>query len=122
MANQNRRGEREAYWRDVVARFGASGLSVRVFCRREKLAESAFYFWRRTLAERDAPAANHGPRPTTQRPAAPPAFLPVTIRRDAPSSTSGLSLELSGGGVLRFGESMPVERIVEVIRALEAHT
>lgn len=120
MANKNRSGDREAYWREVVARFRTSGLSVRDFCRREKLQESAFYFWRRTLADRD------GNSPTksraTSKHAAPPAFLPVTIRREALSPTSGLALELPSGAVLRFGESMPAARIIEVIRALEAAT
>lgn len=118
MANKNRSGEREAYWRDVVARFGTSGLSVRAFCRREKLVETAFYFWRRTLAERDGKLPKKSR--TTSKRAARPAFLPVTIRREASPPTSGLTLELPGGAVLRFGESMPVERVAELIRTLES--
>lgn len=43
MANKDRNGEREAFWRDVVARHDASGLSVRAFCQGENLPESAFY-------------------------------------------------------------------------------
>ena len=121
MANKNRSGERETYWRDVVARFGTSGLSVRAFCRREKLEESAFYFWRRTLADRDGKPVTK-PRSTSKRAPASPAFLPVTIRRGATSATSGVALELPSGAVLRFSESMPVERIAAMIRALEAAT
>lgn len=119
MANKKRSGEREAYWRDVVARFGTSGLSVRVFCRREKLHESAFYFWRRTLVDRDGKPVTR-PQPTSKRAAVRPAFLPVAIRRDALSPTSALSLDLPSGAVLRFSETTPVARLVEVIRALEA--
>ena len=120
MANTNRSGEREAYWRDVVARFGTSGVSVRAFCRREKLQESAFYFWRRTLADRDGKLSSKA-RPALKR-AARPAFLPVTIRRDALLPTSGLTLELPSGAVLRFSEAMPVERVAALVRALEAAT
>ncbi|HVT30414.1 MAG TPA: hypothetical protein VHE81_20555 [Lacipirellulaceae bacterium] len=119
MANKNRSGEREAYWRDVVARFGTSGLSVRRFCRRENLHESAFYFWRRTLADRDGKRVTR-PRPTSKRAVVRPAFLPVAIRHEALPSTSDLSLDLPSGAVLRFNESMPVERIAALIRALEA--
>jgi len=54
MANHLRDPEREAFWRAAVTRQAASGLSVRGFCRREGLAESNFYAWRRTLAQRDA--------------------------------------------------------------------
>jgi len=121
MANKNRSGEREAYWRDVVARFRSSGLSVRAFCRREKLVETAFYFWRRTLADRDGGSVTKR-RPTSKRALAAPAFVPLTIRREALPPTAGMSLELPGGGVLRFGDSMPTARIVEVIRALGAAT
>jgi transposase-like protein len=104
----------------VVARFRTSGLSVRAFCRREKLQESAFYFWRRTLVDRDGEVPTK-PRPTSKR-AANPAFLPVTIRHDILPPTSALTLELPRGGVLRFSESMPVEHVAALIRALEAAT
>jgi transposase-like protein len=117
MAKRRQSGEREVFWRDVVARFGTSGLSVRAFCRREKLHESAFYFWRRTLAERDPPEVRHGG--TSKRTAVQPTFLPVTIRREASSRPAALSLELPSGSVLRFGETMPIERVAELIRALE---
>jgi hypothetical protein len=53
MANRRRDPEREAFWRSVVLRQVASGLSVRAFCRQQGLAESAFHAWRRTIAERD---------------------------------------------------------------------
>jgi hypothetical protein len=46
MANAMRDAARERFWRDVLKRQPASGLSVRAFCRKEQLAESAFYGWR----------------------------------------------------------------------------
>lgn len=121
MAKRRRSSEREAYWRDVLARSRTSGLSVRVFCHREKLHESAFYFWRRTLAKRDnAPPAKR--LRATSKSSAPgrPAFLPVTIRRETPPPASGLTLELRSGNVLRFGDGTPVERIAALVRTLEA--
>ena len=118
MARRRRSLEREARWRDALRRHDASGLSVRAFCRREKLHESAFYFWRRAVAERDTESANGAPpaKPKSVR-TRKPEFLPVVLRRDVP--TSGLSLELRSGHVVRFGNSSP-ELIVAVIRALEA--
>ena len=106
MANK-RSLERERFWRDVMSRFGASGLSVKAFCRARGLGEPSFYAWRRTLAERDAAASR-------------PAFLPVTIRPESSSTSSDLSLELRNGRVLRFGDALPAERIAAVIRALES--
>jgi len=120
MAKRRRSLEREARWRDALRRREASGLSVRAFCRREKLHESAFYFWRRAVAERDAESV--GGAPATKAKSVrtrEPEFLPVVLRRDAPAP--GLSLELRSGNVVRFGASPP-ELIVAVIRALEAET
>ena len=52
MAKQ-RRGEREAFWREQVRRQAASRLSVRRFCEEKGLSEPSFYAWRRTLSQRD---------------------------------------------------------------------
>jgi transposase-like protein len=53
MASKHRDPAKEALWRDMFKRFAASGLSVREFCKRENVTESAFYAWRRTIGERD---------------------------------------------------------------------
>ena len=37
--------QRETYWRRMVRGQPGGGLTVRAFCRKNKLAESAFYFW-----------------------------------------------------------------------------
>lgn len=52
-----------------MAEFRASGQSVREFCARRRLAESAFHYWRRELQRRDAESALPPP----------PAFVPVTV-------------------------------------------
>jgi len=99
--------EREKLWRDVLAEFGTSGLSVRAFCLARGLSKSTFYAWRQILAEGDAASS-------------PPAFLPVTIRPEPSATSAGLSLELRDGRVLRFGDTLPAERIASVIHALES--
>ncbi len=108
MSNTDRSGDREAFWRDVMARVETSGLSVRAFCLAEGLGKSRFYAWRRILAERDAAASSQ------------PAFVPVTIRPEPFRANAGLSLELRDGRVLRFGDTLPAERIAAVIHALES--
>ena len=45
---------RERYWRGVIKKQRASGLSVAEFCRRNDVADALFYRWRRRLAELDA--------------------------------------------------------------------
>lgn len=45
MAIQQRNPERERFWRTAVADQIAGGLSIRVDCQRNLLAESAFHDW-----------------------------------------------------------------------------
>ena len=45
--------EKESFWRLVVDGQKASGLSVRVFCKRESVSEPSFYAWQKELAKRD---------------------------------------------------------------------
>jgi hypothetical protein len=55
MAKYERRDKsRETYWQQKLHAQSQSGLSIRAFCRQEKLAETAFYFWRREIARRRA--------------------------------------------------------------------
>lgn len=108
MANYQRDAGREARWRELVARQASSGLSVRAFCRREKLAESNFYAWRRTIGERDKKA----------RPAEPPAFLSAVVT-SSPASETPITIELAGGRRLRMPESTSVERLAKLVHALE---
>lgn len=123
MAGLGRDESREAIWRGVLGRFSGSGLSVRAFCRRERLNEASFYAWRRTIAQRDAERAGQArSRPTRRQP---PAFLPAVVTSES-SRDSGrtahcaVTLELAGGRVLRLPDTMSAERIVELVLALEA--
>ncbi len=109
MANTIRDPNREKVWRQIVTRHAKSGLSVRQFCRREGLHESAFYFWRRTIQER-------GPKRCTRKQ---PAFVPLVLG-DVHAAAS-ITLELRGGRSLRLAESFPVDRLATLVHALEAN-
>ena len=45
---------REPYWRRTVREQRGGGLTIRGFCRKSKLRESAFHFWRREVERRGA--------------------------------------------------------------------
>jgi transposase-like protein len=117
MAKNMQNTSRETFWRRVMADFQRSGLSVREFCRRRKLHESAFYFWRRTIQQRNA--ARPSPRQCrpNRRGGRSAAFVPLVL--DNMHAAAGITLELRGGRALRLSESFPVERLVEFIFALE---
>jgi hypothetical protein len=50
---KRRIGAREQFWRRVIGKRLRSGLTIRAFCDREGLTESAYHFWRRELLKRD---------------------------------------------------------------------
>lgn len=62
------RGPRsEEWWRELVARQSASGLSLREFCRRAGLSAWSLYEWRSRLRSRKEPppaAAPNGQAPS----------------------------------------------------------
>lgn len=96
---------RETTWRRVVAGHAGSGMSIRAYCRKERVKEPAFYWWRAELARRDA-----------AKPAA--AFVPVVVKAPVVAGAEGIFIELRGGRVLRL-PAMPVGQVVELVRALE---
>jgi hypothetical protein len=115
MANHERDAKRDTFWRGVLKRYAASGLSIRAFCQREQLTESAFYAWRRTIALRDSEAKSQtgrGGRPKQ------PAFLPLLV--DGRDRHDGaLVIELAGGRMLRLSDAIGPQRLAEIVRALE---
>lgn len=110
MSKSQRDVAKEAYWRKVVKQFSGSGLTVREFCKREQLTESAFYAWRRTIGERDN--ANGGSREA-------PAFVPAVVTEE-PRHEGSIALELIGGEVLRFVGPSATEYLADLIVALQA--
>ena len=107
MATSQRDMAKEAYWREVLKQFSASGLSVREFCKREQITESAFYAWRRTIGERND-ARTSGP-----------AFVPAVVTKEA-ASESTIAIELAGGCVLRFSGANATEQLADLIMAMQS--
>jgi hypothetical protein len=80
-----RDARKERQWRQWITAWQASGLSVRVFGARHRLAEPSFYAWRKKLARRDAAA---------------PAFVPVRVVPDE-AAAEGVTVVLAGGRTVR---------------------
>lgn len=113
MARRQRDPAREQFWREALRRQKVSGLTVRAFCAREQLAETAFHAWRRILRERDT---QRRPAPAPATPAL--AFVPV-VMREADRPAADIAIELRGGRVMRLFASMPVEQVAALVRAIE---
>src|SRR5262245_57016111 len=81
---------RERFWRATLSAWRSSGLSVREFCGRRDLTETAFYFWRKELRKRDGERAA---RPTTHA----ATFVPVTV---IPAPTVAVEVRCPTGHVV----------------------
>jgi len=77
-----------AEWRSIMARFEASGLTGEAFCAAEGIGSSAFWRWRRRLADEDAARAGNGG----------PAFVELA---GADAAAWDAELDLGAGVVLR---------------------
>ena len=95
MAKSQRDLVRERQWRDYVANWKSSGLTVREFCLRQGLTEASFHFWKRELPIRDAGVT---PLPSSSPPSlSKPMFVPVTV---IPASTGSVEVRCPSGHVV----------------------
>lgn len=83
-------GERERFWRKLVAGQTRSGVSIREWCDRHEVSEPSFYFWRRELERREE-----------QRQDASPQIVPVDVAPPAAGQRWGLEIELPGRILVR---------------------
>jgi hypothetical protein len=99
----HRDSQREQFWREAVAAWQKSGLSVRAFCSGRRLSEPSFYSWRRTLRRRDAAAQR---RPT---------LVPLRV-----VPAAGLEVVLPTGLVLRVPAGADATAVATLVAALRA--
>lgn len=121
---------KERLWRDRLQRQQGSGLSVREFCVRHCLAETAFYFWRAEIERRNSES---GPSPvggqrsprervkqantlTKKTPAGRSKFLPVAVTNLA--AASPVEITLPSGIVLRVGRDCDRKTLRTVLGAV----
>ena len=98
----NRDRRREAEWQRTIQAQRQSGLSVREFCRRSKVRESGFYFWRRELERRQAEQKRprRGARPAqASSVATAPAFVVVRVTGQEATSPANLASPSAGGRI-----------------------
>ena len=107
MARNERDLKREQSWRQHLDRQQASGQTARAYCERHGLAETAFYYWRRTIAERDRQARRSGPVP---------AFVPVTVV--GPAADAPIDVRLAGGHRLRVRAGCDRDLLAAVLAML----
>jgi transposase-like protein len=104
---------RESQWRRIVARQKRSGLSIRAFCLENGVAESAFYFWRRELRQREAEQEQRRENAGDAQ----PAFVPVHVAESPPAGR--IEIELSGGRRVHVVGAVDRAVLADVLGVLE---
>src|SRR4051794_5884254 len=115
MADGGHLGDREQFWRDHVASWKSSGLSLRLYSERHGLKAGTLGYWNSRLKAQaaDAPASSAGPEA---------AFLAVhvaepTVTMPEPRDDR-IELTLPGGCVVRVGrgfDAATLERLLDVV-------
>jgi transposase-like protein len=104
----------EQRWRQRLAQWRRSGLTIRRFCEQHALSQPSFYAWRRELQRRDARrAAAAAPTDSAATP-----FVPVQV---VPAPTpSPLELVLCGGRILRVTPGFDTDTLRRLLATLDA--
>jgi len=109
---QARHPHKQQFWQTHVARWRASGLSVRDYCARHHLAEPSFYSWRRILAQRfaDVPVAATAP---------PLTFVPLHVQPEEVAASVVLEVVLNNGRRLRVPAGFDAVTLRTLLALLE---
>jgi len=113
---------KEAAWRRVIRAQAVSGMSIRSWCRRHRVKEVSFYWWRRELARRSAngrpTSGRHAHGRNAKAPAGP--FVPVHVADDVSGDGAApIEIVLSGGRRVRITGPVNREALAAVLAVLE---
>lgn len=98
--------ERERYWRSQIAACEKSGLSIASYCRRHKLAQWQYHWWKRELKRRDA-----------CRISVP--FAEVRVLDAVAEQVPAIEVELRGGRRIVVHPGFDASTLVAVVEVLE---
>jgi len=138
--SRRRDAGKERQWRGIIRAQGASGQSVREYCRGAGVKESAFYWWRRELgrrsmverAPRRGPEAQASPpRPARKRKTGPArssrrtaargeplSFVPIHVLAD--TTAAGIEIHFDGGRKVFVRPGFDGQTLREVLAVLES--
>ncbi len=117
---------KEQFWRQMFARWTASGLSIAAFCEDARLSQQSFYRWRRVLRKRTSrsdqqrrsqavDAATETAATAIARPL--PLFVPLVVERTAAAAV--LEVVVRDGRVIRVPAGFDATTLAQVLAVLE---
>lgn len=101
----------EADWGKTLVRWQASGLPVQTYCRRHRLSQARFYYWRKELAQRQ----EEQPQPAHRAMAA-AAFVPVRL---AEATAGRMEIVLLSGHRVRLRGPVDGTALAQIVATLE---
>lgn len=110
--------ERAAYWQQMLADWGQSGLSQTEFCRQRELKPVTFAWWKHRLRNGDGAGPTHIGR--TRRRAGHETFVELALPSHPASASLAYELAMPGGVCLRLPADFDVERVARLVQALAA--
>jgi transposase-like protein len=110
---------KEQFWRQTLADWQQSGLSVTAFCRQHQLQPQSFFRWRKLLELRDQPDASPC-QASIDAAAASPLFVPVQLRPAVPAAASAtFEVVLRTGRLLRLAPGFDPTCLRQLLALLE---
>ena len=114
---QRRDRKKEAAWRRRLDRHAKSGQSVRSWCQKHRVKESAFYWWRGELARREAERKRPAQGDAAKASAS---FVSVHVAEDgAAPGDSQIEIVLTDGRCVRVTGSLDRRMLAGVLDVLE---
>jgi len=115
--NRARDLTKEGAWRRRLVRHADSGQTVRAWCRRHRVKEAVFHWWRRELVRRDA---ERPPSVRRDAEAQAPSFVPVHVADDlARDDDAQIEVVLTDGRRVRVTGTVNSEMLTQVLDVLE---
>ena len=114
--NRNRADETKwTHWRGLMAEAARSGVSIREFCRRQRVTEAQFYAWRARLSGRRQGAA----RRRAKAAAGSGSTFALVSTESGGLERVGVELVLGDGRRLRIAAGVEEATLRAVLSALE---
>jgi transposase-like protein len=133
----NRDIAKEQYWRQVLADWQSSGLSIASYCRQKDIKQYLFHDWRRQVQKRDAEQAKDKHRRMVAKETASANKIrnesqravefaevrmietPATAVNRDPDEASSLEIVFPSGTKVRLTAGCPLDLFASVVRLLE---
>lgn len=116
MGRKRRDPEKERMWRSTIREAARSGMSIREFCRRRKIKESAFYWWQRKL--KGPGQGRMVPRRSLRKGSVGDQGTFALVSEESGELSAGIELVLADGRRLRIGKGADEETLRKVLAAV----